>query len=170
MTEPMRRSLTHIATRVVLPGLLCLHALPARAQEIGDAQRLAGVTAVALRATADWDELITNTAGGATEDQFEEALLKGLQEAIAAAPRAPRAVAGAPDVLECHVDTFYESGLIAYAVRAALLRPGGDGRPVATWLESHVGTYTAQQLHLMWTLADQCADAFLAKWVAANPR
>ncbi len=44
----------------------------------------------------------------------------------------------------------------------------GDGRLLIDWLESWVGSYTAQQLHVIWTLADQCAEAFLEDWRAAN--
>ncbi len=141
---------------------------PVAAQDIGDPAALTGLEEVAVRASAVWDEMITMSAGGATADQFRAALLMGFEEAIGAAEGGPRLEPGAPTHLLCHVDTFYDSGLIVYAVRVSHHRPDGDGRTVVTWLESWVGSYTAQQLHVIWTLADQCAEAFLEDWRAAN--
>jgi hypothetical protein len=144
-------------------------AAPLAAQEIDDPAALAGVPAVALRATAVWDEEITTSAGGATGAQFEEALLSGLRTAIDEADQGPLIDPGAAGSLLCHVDTFYDRGLIVYSVRVSYHRPDADGIPVIAWLESSVGSYTAEQLHVIWTLADQCADAFLEDWRAANP-
>ena len=141
---------------------------PASAQDISDPARLAGIERVAVRASAVWDELITTSAGGATEEQFEQALLMGLENAIAGAAPAPRLDPEAPTFLLCHVDTYYDSGLIVYSVRVSHHVPSENGRPVIDWLESSVGSYTAQQLHVIWTIADQCAEAFLNDWRTAN--
>ena len=143
---------------------------PAHSQEIGDPSRLSGVVSVAVRATAVWDELITTTAGGATEDQFREALLIGLEAAIRSAEVGPTLEADAPNYLLCHVDTYYDSGLIVYSVRVSHHEPDAQGRTVITWLKSWVGSYPTQQLHLMWTLADQCAGALAEDWQTANPQ
>ncbi len=150
-------------------AILALAPVAGRAQDIGDPAALAGVSTVSLRATADWDELITTSVGGATASQFEEALLAGFETAIDGAVGTVRRDPAAEEFVLCHVDTFYDSGLIVYAARASFHRPESDGRHVVTWLESWVGSYTAQQLHLVWTLADQCAEAFLDDWRAANP-
>ena len=158
----LRAGVLGVGLTFMAPGAL-------QAQELDDPVRLAGVTEVAVRASAVWDELITTSAGGATEAQFEEALLAGFGAAIAEADTAPRADPDARDAVRCHVDTFYESGLIIYSVRVALHRPAADGREVITWLRSWVGSYTAQQLHVIWQLSDQCASTFLDAWRAANP-
>ena len=151
--------------------LLCALAVPPSlpAQEVGEASRLAGVASVALRASAVWDELITTSAGGATEAQFEEALRSGFEMAMSSADPGPTITGDEASFVLCHVDTFYDSGLIVYSVRVSHHRPGPDGLPVITWLKSWVGSYTAQQLHVIWTLADQCAAAFLEDWRTANP-
>lgn len=137
--------------------------------DVHDLGRLSGLTRLDVRATAVWDELITTSAGGATDAQFEEALLQGLQEAIRGAERGPALDPAAPSFLLCHVDTYYDSGLIVYSVRVSHHEPHDDGGHAITWLRSWVGSYTAQQLHVIWTLADQCADAFLEDWRTANP-
>jgi hypothetical protein len=127
------------------------------------------VSRVAVRASADWDELITTTAGGATADQFREALLQGFTEALRSAEAGPTVAADAPAFVLCHVDTFYDSGLIVYSVRVSLHVAPASGPSVITWLQSSVGSYTAQQLHVIWTLGDQCARAFATAWRSANP-
>jgi hypothetical protein len=140
------------------------------AQEMDDPARLTGVTSVAARASAVWDELITTSAGGATPEQFREALAMGFEQALRATEGGPRYDPDAATSVLCHVDTFYEAGLIVYSVRVSLHEPDDRGRTVITWLESSVGSYTVQQLHLVWTLADQCANSFLDGWRSANPR
>lgn len=137
--------------------------------DIGDPARLVGVAAVGVRATAEWDEEITNSAGGATQSQFEEALLTGFEAAISGAESGPRYEPGSSSFVLCHVDTFYDRGLIVYAVRVSYHAPDADGSSVIRWLDGSVGSYTAQQLHVIWTLSDQCADAFLEAWREANP-
>jgi hypothetical protein len=159
----MRLSVAALSA-IALLGL----ATPIAAQDVSDPARLAGVESVAVRASAVWDELITTSAGGATEAQFEEALLMGLRDAISGAERGPRLDDEAASFLLCHVDTFYESTLIIYSVRVSYHEPGPGGQPAITWLRSWVGSYTAQQLHVIWTLADQCADAFLGDWRTVN--
>jgi hypothetical protein len=159
----MRLSFAALAA-ATLSGL----AAPVTAQDVSDPARLAGVQGVAVRTSAVWDEMITTSAGGATEAQFEEALLMGLRDAIDSAERGPQLDDDAGAFLLCHVDTFYESGLIVYSVRVSYHEPGPGDRPAITWLRSWVGSYTAQQLHVIWTLADQCADAFLEDWRSVN--
>jgi len=97
-----------------------------------------------------------------------EALGLGLEQAMTGAARGPRVDPRAQSFLLCHVDTFYDRGLIVYSVRVSYHRPAEAGPPVIAWLHSSVGSYTAQQLHVIWTLADQCADTFLDAWAEAN--
>ena len=138
------------------------------AQAIGDASRLAGIAQVDTRVEAAWDEAITMSAGGATQGQFEQALAQTFRAAIADADAAPSVIDGAPVTVACHVDTFYETGLIVYSLRMQVEQPGTDGQPVITWIKSSVGSYTAQQMHLMFRLGEQCASSFLTDWRSAN--
>jgi len=149
---------------------LAAGALRAQSVAIGDPARLAGVDPLGVRATAAWDEEITTSAGGATQEQFEQALLMGFEEAISTADPGPRYRPEAASFVHCHVDTFYDRGLIVYSVWVALFAPDASGLPVVRWLDSWVGSYTAQQLHVIWTLSDQCAASFLEAWREANPR
>ena len=138
------------------------------AQSVSDPVRLAGLDPVQVRAEAQWDELITMEAGGATPDQFLEALRMTFREHIAEADAAPALEAGAPVTVACHVDTFYDSGLITWALRVQTEVRGDDGAPVITWIKSWVGSYTVQQLHLMFRLGEQCAESFLQDWRGVN--
>ena len=167
---PSLPSLAARAPFAVVAVLALLVAAPADvgAQALDDPSRLTGITTADVEVSAVWDELITTSAGGATADQFELALRMGLEAAIDSAAAAPTRVQGAPDVIQCHVDTFYESSLVIYSVRVSLMRPDTEGRPLVHWLRSWVGSYTSQQLHVIWSLADQCADTFLDAWVEAN--
>lgn len=130
--------------------------------------RLAGIDLIDTRVEAFWDEAITMEAGGATSDQFLQALQMTFRDAIANADAAPAVVDGAPTSVACHVDTFYETGLIVYALRAQVEEADDDGRPVIVWIRSWVGSFTVQQLHLMFSLGEQCAEAFLEDWRSAN--
>ena len=155
----------HALTAVSLTSVA---ALPTHAQSVEDVSRLAGIERVQVRAEAVWDELITMEAGGATQDQFEQALGMTFEGTIASADAAPSVVPGAPVTVACHVDTFYETGLIVYSLRTQVERPGSDGQRVITWLKSWVGSFTVQQMHVMFTLGEQCAESFLADWKSAN--
>lgn len=150
-----------LALALVAPGALA-------GQSVEDPARLLGLDAVDVRAEAVWDELITMEAGGATADQFLQALQMTFREAIASADAGPAVVAGSPASVACHVDTFYETGLIVYSLRAQVERAGDDGRPVIVWIRSWVGSFTVQQLHLMFSLGEQCAEAFLEDWRSAH--
>lgn len=154
----------------ILVAALCAVLSPdgVRAQSIDDPARLAGVERVHVRAEAQWDEMITMSAGGATQDQFREALRQTFEETIASADAAPSVVAGARETITCHVDTFYETGLIVYSLRTQLERPGADGAPVIVWIKSWVGSFSVQQMHVMFTLGEQCAESFLDDWRGAN--
>ena len=153
-----------------LCAALALLAAPVsvRAQAVEDTGRLAGVLRVDTRVEAQWDELITMEAGGATEDQFIQALEMTFAEALSSADAAPSVGGGAPVTVACHVDTFYDTGLIVYALRTQVEQRGADGRPVITWIRSWVGSFTTRQLHLMFTLGEQCAQTFLEDWKGAN--
>ena len=141
---------------------------PLGAQSIENPTRLAGNARVQVRAEAVWDEMITMSAGGGTQDQFRGALAQTFEGTLAEAEAAPRLVPGAPTTVACHVDTFYETGVILYALRVQLERPGDDGEPIVTWIKSWVGSYSVQQMHLMFMLGEQCANAFLEDWRANN--
>lgn len=140
----------------------------AAAQSVDDPARLAGLDRVQVRAEAEWDELITVEAGGATPEQFEDALRQTFERTIASADAAPSVVPGAPVTVACHVDTFYDTGLVVYGLRVQVESPGPDGRPVVLWIKSWVGSYTVQQLHLMFSLGEQCAESLLEDWRSAN--
>jgi hypothetical protein len=140
----------------------------ASAQSVDDVSRLAGIERVSVRAEADWDETITVEAGGATEEQFRQALGMTFEEALSAAEAAPTMVPGAPVTVACHVDTFYDTGLIVYSLRTQVEAAGVDGAPVITWIRSWVGSFTTRQLHLMFTLGEQCAESFLEDWRSVN--
>ena len=90
------------------------------------------------------------------------------RDAIASAGRGPEVMENSPTGLACHVDTFYETGLIVYSLRAQVERPGDDGQPVIVWIRSWVGSFTVQQLHLMFSLGEQCAETFLEAWRSVN--
>lgn len=157
-----------VATSIAIaPALAPADATAQDGRDIGHPTGLAGVERVAVRASAVWDELITTTAGGATGGQFEEALSMGFRDALAGGD-GPTVTGDAPGFALCHVDTFYDSGLIVYAVRTSYHRPDSGGRYVVAWLQSEVGSFTAQQLHLVWTLGERCADSFLGAWNDAN--
>ena len=141
---------------------------PIAAQSVEDPARLTGLGTLDVRAEAVWDELITMEAGGATSEQFLQALQMTFHDAIANADAAPSVVEGSPASVACHVDTFYETGLIVWSLRAQVERPGDDGQPVIVWIRSWVGSFTVQQLHLMFSLGEQCAEAFLEAWRSAN--
>ena len=138
------------------------------AQAVEDVARLSGVTTVDVRVEATWDEAITMDAGGATGDQFRQALMMTFEETISEADAAPSVLEGAPNTVTCHVDTFYEPGQIIYSLRTQLEQPGDDGAPVITWIRSWVGSFNMQQMHVMFTLGTQCAEQFLDDWKSAN--
>lgn len=137
-------------------------------QSIDAPTRLTGVDRVQVRAEAQWDEMITMSAGGATQDQFRQALQQTFEETIASADTAPSVVPGADVTITCHVDTFYETGQIIYGLRTQLERTGADGNPVIVWIKSWVGNFNVQQMHVMFTLGEQCAESFLDDWASAN--
>ncbi|MCH1569744.1 MAG: hypothetical protein L7S64_00210 [Longimicrobiales bacterium] len=152
-----------------IPLAATLLAAPsADAQSVEDVSRLSGVTTVDVRVSATWDEAITMDAGGATGDQFRQALLMTFKETISEAEAAPSALEGAPSTVTCHVDTFYEPGQIIYGLRTQLEQPGEDGAPVVSWIRSWVGSFSMQQMHVMFTLGTLCAEQFLDDWVSAN--
>ena len=152
----------------LLLSVATLIATPLFGQAVENPDRLAGVMRVQVRAEAGWDEMITTSAGGATADQFRGALEQELQRVIGEADAAPSVVPGAPATVACHVDTYYETGMVLYALRVQLERQGADGQPIITWLKSWVGSYTAQQMHQMFTLGTQCAESFLEDWRSVN--
>lgn len=149
------------ATALSLPEI-------AAAQDVGDTTRLAGLSTVDVRVEASWDDAITMDAGGATADQFRQALRMTFEETIESADAAPGLLEGAPTTVTCHVDTFYEPGQIIYSLRTQVEQPGEDGAPVITWIRSWVGSFNMQQMHVMFTLGTQCAERFLDDWASAN--
>jgi hypothetical protein len=159
-----------LRTRLTALAVITFATSPAEvhAQSIDDPARLAGIERVQLRADAAWDEMITQSAGGATGAQFEEALRMTFSDAITSADAAPSVVPGAPLTVACHVDTFYETGQIVYSLRTQLERSGDDGQSVIVWIKSWVGNFSVQQMHVMFTLGDQCAESFLNDWKSVN--
>ncbi len=141
---------------------------PLAAQAVEDPARLSGLDRVDIATEAQWDELITTEAGAATEGQFIEALGMSFAASMGEADEGPTVLEGAPVTVRCHVDTFYDRGLIVYGLRVQTEVPGDDGEPVVTWIRSWVGSYTVQQLHLMFRLGEQCAESFLEDWQSVN--
>ena len=159
-----------LRTRLTALAVITFATSPAEvhAQSIDDPARLLGIERVQLRADAAWDAMITQSAGGATGAQFEEALRMTFSDAITSADAAPSVVPGAPLTVACHVDTFYETGQIVYSLRTQLERSGDDGQSVIVWIKSWVGNFSVQQMHVMFTLGDQCAESFLNDWKSVN--
>jgi len=162
----MRRLIGRLAIVAAVSASLVPHTLSA--QGVDDPARLAGIVRVQVRAEVEWDDLITNSAGGATSAQFLQALQGSFEGTIKDADAGPSVVPGAPVTVACHVDTFYETGQILYSLRVQTERPGADGQRVITWIRSWVGSYTTQQLHLMFGLGQQCAESFLEDWRSVN--
>lgn len=161
MRSPISSTTLSIVLLLALPGA-------GAGQSVEDPSRLAGIDRVQLRAEAQWDEMITMSAGGATPEQFRQALTMTFQETIEDAEAGPSVVAGADLTVTCHVDTFYETGQIVYALRTQLERLDSDGEPVIVWIKSWVGNFSVQQMHVMFTLGEQCAGSFLDDWKSVN--
>ena len=158
----------HYRATPLLAATLLLTGGAASAQSMEDVNRLSGVTTIDVRVEATWDEAITMDAGGATADQFRQALRMTFQETISAAEAAPVVLEGARHTVTCHVDTFYEPGQIIYSLRTQLEEAGTDGDPVIRWIRSWVGSFNMQQMHVMFTLGTACAEQFLGDWRSVN--
>ncbi|HCW77828.1 MAG TPA: hypothetical protein DG084_01830 [Gemmatimonadetes bacterium] len=160
----------HYCTSLRLTFALFLSAGSAAAQSTEDVNRLSGVTTVDVRVEANWDETITMDAGGATADQFSQALRMTFEETISSAKIAPVVQPNARYTIACHVDTFYEPGQIIYSLRTQLEEADADGAPVIRWIRSWVGSFNMQQMHVMFTLGQACAERFLGDWRSVNSR
>jgi len=163
------RAARRTAAPVLLAALLATFA-PGRlsAQDLGGTARLAGAGPFAPRAAVEWDEQITTTAGGATGDQFQQALIQTFGPALEAS--AVPVDGNAPVLAVCRVQTYYDRGQIAYAVRVEVHEPvGRDGAPAITWQRGWVGTTQVGGLHQMFTIGKQCAADLEEDWLAANP-
>lgn len=135
--------------------------LAAQETMFGDPSRLAGAEPLGARAVVQWDDLITETAGGATEAQFLDAVAQTFEaslreQGVAVDPASER-------FLVCRVDTMYDSGLIAFAARVELHEPFGDGSGTAiTWHRTWIGTTPVRGMHLLFTIGERCAEDFIA--------
>ena len=158
----------HLAPRLIFA--LFLGAGSATAQSTEDVSRLSGVTTIDIRVEVNWDEAITMDAGGATADQFSQALRMMFEQTISSAERAPVVRPSARYTIACHVDTFYEPGQIIYSLRTQLEEDDSDGAPVIRWIRSWVGSFSMQQMHVMFTLGQACAERFLGDWQSVNSR
>lgn len=159
------------AVLVALVAALSLGGAPASAQQdagFGDPTRLAGVAPIGVRAVVDWDELITETAGGATPDQFHQAVFQTFRNELQNL-RVPLDDAS-PRFLLCRVETIYETGLVAFAVRVELHEPFADtGGTAITWHRTWLGTTPIQGMHRLFTIGEQCAQDFHEVYEAQNP-
>lgn len=153
---------------LIVPALL--HAptdAAAQMEAFGDPSRLRDVTPVAARAMVDWDELITETAGGATGEQFHEAVVQTFEDELEAL--GVSLDASSERFLMCRVETLYESGQIAFAARVELHEPfGAPGQTAITWHRTWIGTAPVQDMHLLFRIGEQCAEDFVEAWSAAN--
>ena len=166
-----QRSVTpHYRIALRLTFAIFLGVGSATAQSTEDVRRLSGVTSIDVRVEANWDEAITMDVGGATADQFSQALRMTFEETISSAEIAPVFQPGARYTIACHVDTFYEPGQIIYSLRTQLEEDDSDGAPVIHWIRSWVGSFSMQQMHVMFTLGQACAERFLGDWQSANSR
>jgi hypothetical protein len=159
-----RAALTSLLLAVSLPAPVSLAAQAA----FCDPARLVGITPVAARAVVDWDELITETAGGATEGQFHQAVIQTFEASLE--ELGVPLDAASERFLLCRVETIYDSGLIAFAARVELHEPfGGPGQTAITWHRTWIGTAPVQGMHLLFRIGEQCAEDFAEDWRAANP-
>ncbi|MDZ7780195.1 MAG: hypothetical protein U5R14_09740 [Gemmatimonadota bacterium] len=155
-----------------LLGVVLVHLVgsPVAAQEpFGDPTRLEGSAPLAVRAYVDWDELITETAGGATEPQFHDAVAQTFEQALSdfGVPLDSEA----ERFLLCRVETVYDSGMITFAARIELHEPfGADGATAITWHQTWIGTTPVQDMHRLYSIGEQCAADFVEAWEAANGR
>lgn len=159
--RPYLTSLLFVLSSIAAPAI-------AAAQGMEDAARLTGLSTVDVRVEASWDDAITMDAGGATAEQFRQALRMTFEETFESADLAPTLLPGAPTTVTCHVDTFYEPGQIIYSLRTQVEVPDNAGGSVITWIRSWVGLFNMQQMHVMFTLGAQCAERFLDDWARAN--
>jgi hypothetical protein len=153
---------------LLVPALL--HAptdAAAQMEAFGDPARLRDVTPVAARAVVDWDQLITETAGGATEDQFHQAVIQTFEAELGA--QGVAVDASSERFLMCRVETLYNSGVIAFAARVELHEPfGAPGQTAITWHRTWIGSAPVQGMHLLFRIGEQCAEDFVEAWSAAN--
>lgn len=133
----------------------------------GDPARLQGVTPVDVRAMVDWDDLITETAGGATEEQFHQAVVQTFEATLR--EQEVDIDSSSERFLLCRVETIYNSGLISFAARVELHEPfGAPGQSAITWHRTWVGSAPVQGMHLLFQIGEQCAEDFVEAWTAAN--
>jgi hypothetical protein len=160
MTTP--RSTASAIAFLIMSGLVTAPSfVTAQDAGFGDPSRLANAEPVGARAMVDWDDLITEVAGGATEPQFHDAVAQTFEQALEGL-----GVALDPDAsrfLLCRVETLYDSGLIAFAARVELHEPSADGdATVITWHRTWIGTTPARGMHTLFTIGEQCAEDFVA--------
>lgn len=143
---------------------------PLAAQEaFGDPTRLEGAAPLAVRAYVDWDELITETAGGATEPQFHDAVAQAFEQELV--DLGVPLDGDAERFLLCRVETVYDSGMIAFAARVEFHEPfGSDGTTAITWHQTWIGTTPVRDMHRLFAIGEQCAADFFDAWEAANGR
>jgi hypothetical protein len=139
----------------------------AQMDAFGDPARLADAMPVAVRAAVDWDELITETAGGATEEQFHQAVFQTFEAALG--EMGASVDASSERFLMCRVETIYDSGLISFAARVELHEPfGAPGQTAISWHRTWIGTAPVQGMHLLFRVGEQCAEDFVEAWTAAK--
>ena len=139
----------------------------AQMEAFGDPARLRGVTPVAVRALVDWDQLITETAGGATEEQFHQAVVQTFEATLE--DKGVEIDPSSERFLMCRVETIYNSGLISFAPRVELHEPfGAPGQSAITWHRTWIGSAPVQGMHLLFQIGEQCAEDFADAWTAAN--
>ena len=165
MCTLFRAALTTPLLAVSLSGL---EPVAAQAGAFGDPARLVDAVPVAVRAAVDWDELITETAGGATEDQFHQAVIQTFEASLREMGVAVDA--SSERFLMCRVETIYDSGLISFAARVEFHEPfGAPGQTAISWHRTWIGTAPLQGMHLLFRIGEQCAEDFVEAWTAANP-
>lgn len=154
----LRRAIS--VTAAVLAFGFAADGASAQDSGFGDASRLAAATPLGVRAEVAWDILITETAGGATEDQFHDAVTQTFENKLEELGVAVDAEA--ERFLLCRVETLYDSGLIAFAARVELHEPFGEGDATAiTWHRTWIGTTPVRGMHMLFTIGEQCAEDFV---------
>jgi len=135
---------------------------PAR---FGDPARLEAALPVAVAAVVDWDEMITESAGGATPDQFHQAVFQTFGAELR--ERGVPLDSAAERTLLCRVETLYDGGLITFAARVELHEPtlvGGSPVPAITWHRTWIGSAPTQGMHRLFSIGEQCASDFVEAW------
>lgn len=138
-----------------------------RLQELGDPARLVGAPPLAVRTVVNWDRVLTETAGGPTEGQFQEAVSKAFEESLRdfGVPIDP----DSENFLLCRVETMYGNGVVAFTGRVELHEPfGAEGETAVSWQQPQIGALPVDEMQVLFRVGERCAEDFAEAWIAAR--